>query len=361
MSATPFFIFAKEKLLINLQTFQKFFPGASIHYAMKANSETEILQTLFDAGSSFEVASIYELAMLKKIHVPPEKIIFGTSVKPVEHIKHFFDYGVDRFAFDSFVELEKIASVAPQARVYVRALVNDTGSAFQFSEKFGAALSEIIPLLLRARELGLRPYGVSFHVGSQASNPRAWAEAIKSLRPIIKKLKDKGITVETLNLGGGYPCKYASAAVPELSEIVEHTFKAYKTLPYKPQLVLEPGRAIVADTGTLVASVIGRVERKGKPWLFLDVGVYNGMFETMAYQGLTRYPVKSMSPLQGSKEQLFSLAGPTGDSPDVISREALLPADIKVGDKLVFYNVGAYTLVAVSPFNGFPKPDVYFI
>lgn len=359
---TPFFLFSKKKIINNFQIFKKLFPKSLIHYAMKANSEPEVLQTLATVGCGFEVASVYELNLLKKIKVPPEKIIYGTSVKPAAHIKEFVEYGVDRFAADSFSELEKLASVAPRAYIYIRTIANDAGSVFKFSEKFGTDPASIIPLFVRAKELGLHPYGISFHVGSQASDPKAWANVLVALRSIIQDLKEMGIILEILNLGGGYPCNYASSVyVPTLKEISNYTLKEYKKLPYPLQLILEPGRGIIANTGIAVASVIARVERRGNTWLFLDIGVYNGLFETMAYQGSTRYPVTSMRQAGNSGESLFELAGPTGDSPDVITREALLPTDMQIGDKLIFHNVGAYSLTVTSQFNGFPKPDVYFI
>lgn len=359
---TPFFLFSKKKIIENFKKFKELFPKSAIHYAMKANSEPEVLRVLLEIGSGFEVASSYELEMLKKIKVPARRMIYGTSVKPASQIKEFFEFGVDRFAFDSFPEVEKIVAMAPHSRVYVRTIANDAGSVFKFSEKFGTDTASIIPLLSKAKELGLHPYGISFHVGSQASDANAWANVLVSLRSIIQDLKGLGITLDVLNLGGGYPCKYASSElVPSLEEIAANTLKEYRKLPYKMKLILEPGRGMIADTAVLVASVIARVERRGSTWLFLDAGVYSGLFETMAYQGSTRYPVESMRGVGDAGESLFELAGPTGDSPDVITREALLPQDTQVGDKLIFRNVGAYSIGMTTPFNGFPKPDVYFI
>jgi ornithine decarboxylase len=360
---TPFFLISKAKLVEKYKSFIKHFPGASIHYAMKANSEPELLKTLYEAGSSFEVASLHELEFLKPLNIPADRIIYGTSVKPLEHIKAFMEYGVDRFAFDSAPELEKIAAAAPGSRVYVRMSVNDAGSVFKFSEKFGTARENVVPLLVRAKDLGLIPYGISFNVGSQASNPRAWAEAMDSLIGPLKQLKDEeGIEVEMIDIGGGYPCMYASTDEEMmLEEIAEDFYESFKKLPYKPQLILEPGRGIVAEAAVLVANVIARVDRKENTWLFLDAGTYNGLFEAMSFQGSTRYKVKSLRTSYDSGESLFALAGPTGDSQDVITRESLLPTDTNVGDRLVFYNTGAYSLVATCLFNGFPRPEVYFI
>lgn len=358
---TPFFLFSKKRISEALQEFDDCFPEATIHYAMKANSESEVLRTLFESGASFEVASLHELAMLKDISVPAEKMIYGTSVKPISHIKAFFEYGVDRFAFDSPPELEKIASVAPGARVYVRVIVDDTGSVFRFSEKFGTDKEDIVSLLQHARHLDLRPYGISFHVGSQASNPLAWAHGLESLISSLEHLKATGIHIEAINLGGGYPCAYASTeTIFPLKEIAQYTLEQYKKLPYQPKLILEPGRGIIADAAILVSSIIARVERRGSTWLFLDAGVYNALYEALASQGSTRYKVTCMRPSYDAGQALFALAGPTGDSPDVITREAMLPQDIGVGDKVIFHAVGAYSLVTASRFNGFPKPAVHF-
>lgn len=359
---TPFFVFSKDALRHRYQEFKKHFPKASIYYAMKADAEKGVLETLAGEGACFEAASVHELHLLKELAIPPDRILYGTSVKPASHIKEFHDYGVNRFAFDSFPELEKIAMLAPKARVYVRVSVNDTGSIYRFSEKFGTVSDNVAPLLIRARELGLEHYGISFHVGSQASNREAWAHAIGSLVPVIKHLDEIGIRIEILDIGGGFPCTYASSDEEiALAEISKTVHKAYDKLPYKPHLVLEPGRAMVADAAVLIATVIARVERIEHTWLFLDAGVYNGLFETLAYQGSIRYRITSLRPSFDSGESVFALAGPTGDSWDVVSREAHLPSDIGQDDRLVFHSVGAYNLVMVGRFNGFPKPHVYFI
>lgn len=359
---TPFFLFSKKRIAYNLKQFKKFFPRANIYYAMKANSEPEVLKTVLENGGSFEVASKYELDMLKAIEVPPEKIVYGSSVKPIAHIKEFFEYGVDKFSFDSLSELEKIASVAPKSKVYVRIAVSDKGSVFKFSEKFGAEKENIVTFLERAKELGLHPYGISFHVGSQASNLRAWADALEGLAESMVALSKIGIKIDCIDIGGGFPCNtyLSSENILTLEEIAYHVLLKYKKLPYQPKLLLEPGRGIISDAAILVASIIAKVERREYTWLFLDVGVYNGLFESMAYQGSTRYRVTSMRQASDAGEILFALAGPTGDSPDVISREVLLPRDIDVGDKVIIHDTGAYSLTASCPFNGFPKPDVYF-
>lgn len=359
---TPFFLFSREKILETFQEFKECFPKAEIHYAMKANSEPEVLQTLADAGCGFEVASRYELEMLKSINVSPERIIYGTAVKPASHIKAACEYGVNIFSVDSLSELEKIALFAPNSRIFVRLSVDETSSVFKFSEKFGTDRHNLILLLKRAKEIGVQPYGISFHIGSQTSNPAAWAKALTVVSDGIEELLRFDITIEALNIGGGFPCAYASTEnCPGLQEIADNVYEQYRKLPYHLQLVLEPGRGLIAQSGIAVTSVIGRVERGDVTWLFLDAGVYNGFFETMAYQGSTRYRITSLRQSCSSGQRLYAIAGPTGDSPDVITREALLPDDLQIGDKLIIHDVGAYSLVCACSFNGFPKPDVYLV
>jgi ornithine decarboxylase len=358
---TPFFLFSREEIKRKYLEFKSNFPDSKVYYAMKANSEPEILKTLNSLGAGFEVASIYELEMLGKIDVDPQNIIYGTSIKPIESIKEFYDFGVRVFAADSPSELEKIASVAPGSKVYIRERVNDTDSVFKFSEKFGAEHSNLVTLLSMAKNLSLVPYGISFHVGSQAGNSMAWAHAILNLKDVLEQLKNENIEIEVINLGGGFPCTYQSSEKDiALDEISKNIYEAYDKLPYKPKLILEPGRGIIAETGILISEVISKIERNGYQWLFLDAGVYNALFEAMAYQGSTRYKV-SLLRESDSEKILYSLAGPTGDGPDVITREALLPQDVTVGDKLIIHSVGAYSLTVTSRFNGFPPPSVLFI
>ncbi len=360
---TPFFLFSKNRILGALAEFKRYFPKAGIHYAMKANSEPEILKTLADKDCGFEIASAYELRMLKKLNVPPGNIIYGTSVKPAAHVKEFYHYGGRTFAVDSLPEMEKIACLAPASRVFVRLSVDDAGSVFRFSEKFGTCRQDVIPFLRRARELGLQPFGISFHVGSQAGNPMAWANALETVNEILEELAGFDMKIEAINIGGGYPCDYASTTSnPCLQVIAENIYRQYTRLPYQPQLVLEPGRGMIASSGVAVVSIIGRIQRSSQTWLFLDAGVYNGFFESMAYQGSTRYRITSLKCFpKNTGDMRFAIAGPTGDSPDVITRGALLPAEVKAGDRLVIHDAGAYTLSCASRFNGFPKPEAYLV
>jgi ornithine decarboxylase len=356
---TPFFAYSPATALANLEEYRTKFPaGTEICYAMKANSERSVLETFKEAGASFEVASKYELKLLEEIQVAPERIIYGTSVRPESHLSEFVRYGVDRYAFDSLAELEKIARHAPGARVYVRALVDDqSDSVFRMSEKFGTQPINVVELLTAAGEMGLVPYGISFNVGSQAKNPAAWARGVRELTPVIEELKEKGITIEMLNLGGGFPYSYRTDdGYPSLDEIMRPLNEALTALPYEVSILIEPGRALIANAFILVTTVIAISHRDNGTWAFTDAGVYNALFEALACQGSTYYKIEMLEPREGPTEG-FIVTGPTGDNLDVLDGGALLPADLKIGDKLIIHDTGAYTFTLMTPFNGFPKPD----
>lgn len=359
---TPYFLLSKQCLKDRYVQFKQLFPDAEVCYAMKANSEPHVLKTLADAGSSFEVATKYEITMLEKLGISGSRIIFGTAVKPPEHIKEAYKYGVDRFACDSLQELERLAVLAPGSRVYVRVRVDDTGSVFSMSEKFGASPESAAALLVEAKKLGLRPYGLSFMVGSQAAEAAIWGRCIRDLASIMTILLDADINIEVINIGGGYPSLYASHEdATSLEEIAKEVEQARQELPYETTLLMEPGRGLVAESAVLVVSVVSKLQRPGGTWLYLDAGSYNALFESMVMQGTMRYHTEIVAAGKlGDKVSHFVLTGPTGDGLDVVSYDAVLPSAIKEGDKIIFYHVGAYSLTLASPFNGFPRPDVYF-
>ncbi|MEJ0073298.1 MAG: type III PLP-dependent enzyme, partial [Candidatus Saccharibacteria bacterium] len=358
---TPYFVFDGQTVLDNLEAYHQALPGGTeICYAMKANSEKAVLKLLSAHGCSFEVASTYELELLKKLAVPPERIIYGTAVKSESSIKDFADYGVTRYAFDSADELGKIARQAPNAQVYLRVLVDDQAhSVFTMSEKFGTDLDSAVELLAAARDQGLVPYGISFNVGSQARNARAWANGLQSIAPVLANLQHKDIRLEMIDLGGGFPFSYRpDDDIPALADIGSAIVEASRQLPYPIAFLAEPGRGLVADAYVLITGVFAKAKRPTGHWLYADAGAYNALLETMAYQGSIRYRIELLRESDAPKEP-YILTGPTGDSLDVIDKEVLLPSDVAVGDKLAVRDTGAYSFVLATPFNGFPVPPTY--
>lgn len=358
---TPYFYTSRDALKSTYVTYLSLFENAEICYALKANSNPMILSYLNELGSSFEAASAYEVHNLLNVGVDPSRIVYGTSIKPAEHIRLAFDAGVTRYAADSKEEVKKIAENAPGSKVYIRAIVDDSGSVFMMSERFGAPINEVKNLVLYARHLNLKTYGISFYVGSQAIHANKWANGIHTVRPIIEELAHEGITLEVLNIGGGFPVHYESEQdIPELHEIIGEVRAALHELPYQPKLMMEPGRGIVATSTVLVSEVIARSDRSGRPWLCLDAGIYNALYEAMIHQGSTRYPIHMFNPpTEPTETSLFTIAGPTGDSLDIIARDVKLPSYIDVGDKVIIEHAGAYSIALASRFNGFPAPELY--
>jgi ornithine decarboxylase len=358
----PFFLFDLKKIDENYRVLKKHLSNFTIFYAVKANSEPEIIDRLNKLGSSFEIASINELKLLKKVGVDVNNVIYSNPIKPWQMIEKTFKEGVYRYSFDSVVELQKLAKYAPGSSVYLRFIVNDQGSRFPLSRKFGADPQDIIPLMSMARDLGLVPYGLTFHVGSQSLNPKTWELAIKMAGEAMRELKQEDIEIKMLDIGGGFPADYGEDT-PSISYIGQIINKAVeKYLPYKPKLIAEPGRSMVATSGVLVTSVIGRVERGGKNWLHMDVGAFNGMMETLETSNQFKYPISRLRKSNfKTKEARFTVTGPTCDSQDTMFYDIKLPHDTMVDDRICIFSAGAYTTTYASHFNGFEPPKRFFL
>ncbi|WP_433072898.1 type III PLP-dependent enzyme [Dactylosporangium sp. CA-052675] len=338
-------------------------PGVSTFYAMKCNAAEDVLGTLAALGSGFEVASIGELRMLQQIGVDPAEVLYSNPIKPPHAIAEARRAGLWRFSFDAEGELRKLAQHAPGAAVYIRLRVDDSSSLFPLSRKFGAEAHEARALMLLARELGLRPYGITFHVGSQCATTRAWREAIAAAGRLMAALQRDGVHLEMLDLGGGFPSRYVER-VPPLAQIAATINAALEELlPYRPALLAaEPGRHLVAESAVMVTTVLGREVRAGEHWLYVDVGAYNGMMETQQTGQQWRFPLWTSRADHALVPHLpFTVTGPSCDSSDTMFHGVELPATIEVGDRLYIGSAGAYTLSYASHFNGFAPPEPVFV
>jgi ornithine decarboxylase len=360
---TPYLVCDLNTVEERYRRFGAALPGVECFYAMKCNSSPEVLQTLAHLGSKFEVASIGELRMLEAIGVDAADVLYSNPIKPTEHIAAARAAGLWRFSFDSEGELYKLAQYAPGSAVYIRLRVDDSTSIFPLSRKFGAEAHEARALMLLARGLGLRPYGVTFHVGSQCGSTSAWRQAIAAAGQLMATLAEDGLEIEMLDLGGGFPARYVGN-VPSLKEIADAILPALdELLPYRPALITaEPGRHLVAESGVLVASVLGREVRAGENWVYLDVGAYNGLMETQQTVNQWRFPLWTSRADHALVPHLpFTVTGPSCDSSDTMFYGVALPSTMDVGDRLFIGSTGAYTLSYASSFNGFPPPMPMFI
>ncbi|HTZ36792.1 MAG TPA: type III PLP-dependent enzyme [Stellaceae bacterium] len=342
---------------------RRYLPIASVYYAVKANPAPEIVAMLAEKGSNFDVASPAEIALCLGHGATPERLSFGNTIKKERDIAAAFAQGVRLFAFDSEAELEKLARVAPGARVFCRILVSCAGADWPLSRKFGCTPEMAVQLLCRARDYGLDPYGVSFHVGSQQTDLGQWDGAVASAARMFSLLAAADINLRMVNIGGGFPARYRSEVSPVAAYAGAVTAALTRHFGNQlPEIIVEPGRSLVGDAGIIQSEVVLIADKGdgGKRWVYLDAGKFNGLAETMDES--IKYRIET--PGRNGPLGPVVIAGPTCDSADILyeKTEYRLPLALEVGDKVEIQATGAYTSSYASVgFNGFPPLRTYCI
>lgn len=332
-------------------------PQARVFYAVKANPANEIVARLARLGSCFDTASMGEIDLCLRHRVSPDRISFGNTIKKERDIAAAHAKGVRMFAFDSEGELEKIARSAPGAKVYCRVLMECEGAEWPLSRKFGCEPEMAADLLVRARDLGLDAYGVSFHVGSQQTDLTQFDKALAGTVALFDTVRARGIELRMVNMGGGFPSRYR-ADVPSI-EAYGAAIRAALARRFgdcHPEVIVEPGRGVVGDAGVIQSEVVLVSEKggsDGRRWVYLDVGKFHGLAETM--DEAIKYRLQT--PHEGGETSPVVLAGPTCDSADILYEKAdyRLPVALRAGDKVLILATGAYTTTySAVAFNGFP-------
>lgn len=332
------------------------FPIAEIFYAVKANPMEEVLELLRDRNSCFDIASRFELDLMLSLGVDPQRLSYGNTIKKKSDVAYFYEKGVRLFATDSEIDLQNIAEVAPNAKVFFRILTEGTGADWPLSRKFGAHADIVYYLILQAQELGLKPYGLSFHVGSQQRDIGQWDDAIARCKYLFDAVAEDGIELEMINLGGGFPASYVDPtfSVKEYADEIMR-FLSEDFGDNMPKIILEPGRSLVADAGLIVSEVVN-ISRKSKnnmyQWVFLDIGKFGGLIETIDES--IKFPIYFEK--EGMADEII-LAGPTCDSMDILYENFRyhMPETTVPGDRVYIFTTGAYTRSYSSIcFNGFP-------
>jgi len=354
--ATPCLVLDVDRVEENFRALTRALPLARIYYAVKANPAPQVLERLVRLSSFFDAASFEEVSACLDAGARPEAISFGNTIKKVSAIKRAHARGVAMFAFDSAEELEKLAEHAPGARVYCRILVENEGADWPLSRKFGTTIEAAKDLMMRAGELGLDPYGLSFHVGSQQTTTRAYEVAIGKVAMLFTDLTEAGVNLRMLNLGGGFPTRYRDD-VPEIDQFGNAIMTAM-TAHFGnnlPEMVVEPGRFIVGDAGLVSAEVVlvsHRDRTSPVRWVYLDIGRFGGLAETegeaIKYRITTQHDGTAMGPV--------AIAGPTCDGADILYEKSnyRLPLALRSGDRVELLSTGAYvTTYASQRFNGF--------
>jgi ornithine decarboxylase len=361
---TPCLVVDLDVVAEAYQLLHTYMPIARVFYAVKANPACEVVDLLRGLGASFDVASRGEVDLCLGLGVTADRLSFGNTIKKERDIAYAFEKGVKLYAFDSEAELEKLARSAPGARVFCRILVDGEGAEWPLSRKFGCAPEMAVELLRRAKAAGLDPYGVSFHVGSQQTNLDQWDSAVGRAAHMFSLLAETDINLRMVNIGGGFPAHYRGE-VPGVERYAQAVMAAI-TRHFGndlPEIVIEPGRSIVGDAGVIQSEVV-LISQKAfddpKRWVYLDVGKFNGLAETMDES--IKYRIRT--PAEGGPTGVAVLAGPTCDSADILyeKTEYRLPMALKVGDKVQILSTGAYTSSYASVgFNGFSPIKTYCI
>jgi len=370
---TPVFIIDHEKIRENYREFREKLPDVQAYFAVKANSNPEIVKTMYELGASFDVASFPEFMLvhdnIKHLSKKErqdfiwDKIIYANTIKPAEVLAKLNEYKI-LVTFDNIEELRKIKKHAPDVGLVLRIRVPNTGSMVELSSKFGAHPGEAVDLIAEAVNLELDVEGISFHVGSQCNNFDNYSQALNFASSIFKEaqLRDyqigfidkEGKKRKVLDIGGGFPVKYTpdvksfTTLARKLNSEVKRLFSNDNI-----QVVAEPGRFMVATACTLITKIVGKAVRDGKTCYYLDDGVYH-TFSGQVFDH-QHYPLHSF---KGGEKKVCATFGPTCDAFDTISLADELPEDLQIDDLLYAENIGAYTVASTTYFNGFPPPKV---
>ena len=361
---TPLVLVDHKVLRENYAQFRKYLPRVQVYYAVKANSDPAIVQTLYDAGASFDVASIAEfLNVHQKIEHLSEKerqdfiwdrIIYANPIKAIETLELLEPYK-PLVTYDNHDEVIKIARHAPHAGLVLRIRVPNTGSMVELSSKFGALPGEAVDLIAFAHNNKLEVEGLSFHVGSQCTNPENYSQALQLAAGIFNEAQTRGFNLKLLDIGGGFPAHY-DATVPPFTRLAKMINSELDRLfPQPIEILAEPGRFLVASAATAIAQIIGKAIRGGKLCYYIDDGVYH-TFSGVIFDHC-QYPFKSF---KKGPTQICSVFGPTCDALDTISMTDELP-DLDLGDLLYAENIGAYSAASSTHFNGFPPAKVVHV
>tara|TARA_B100000686_G_C16805022_1_gene989308 strand:+ start:10217 stop:11392 length:1176 start_codon:yes stop_codon:yes gene_type:complete len=347
----PFLLLDRNIIREKAHRFKAAMPRVYPHYAIKANPDQRVINTLIQEGIGFEIASISELDLLISLGVNAQEIYYSNPVKSSDYIRYASSKGVEWFALDSIEELRKIVSIKPDAKMYLRIDTPNIGSDWPLAGKFGAHLSDINKIINEASKLNAALIGVTFHVGSQCRNPLNWEVGIARAKKVFINMRLAGLNPSLLNIGGGFPVQYVTP-IPSIEIIGDIVNKAIEGLPEDIRIIAEPGRYLVSDSAYFVCRVVGTATRSGKKWMYWDAGIFGGIIEIS--EGL-RYRI--ITDREGHSVP-WTVAGPTCDSVDILLHDEMLPEDIQEGDFIYIPNAGAYTTAYASNFNGFPLPDV---
>ena len=350
---SPLLIVDCERVRVQLRKLRKALPGVDLHYALKPLPHPAVVQTVSEEGAFLDLATTGEVQLVQRLGLDPQRCIHTHPIKRDGDIRNALEFGVRIFVADNPDEVRKFQPYAGRAELLLRVSFRSPGAVCDLSRKFGCDPEHAVALARLAAGLGVNVRGLSFHVGSQAPDAGKHVEAIEACGKLLAEArKEKLGSCDTLDIGGGFPIDYMKTA-PDIGRFCAPIRSALGKLPKRVRIIAEPGRFIAGPAAIGVASVMGRAQREGHWWYYLDDGLY-GSYSGQLYDH-ARYPVE---PLRDSEERLPSvLAGPTCDSIDVIAENLMLP-QLKAGDLIVGRAMGAYTWASATEFNFYPRATV---
>lgn len=364
---TPYILINTDIIQRQYLKMKQLYTDVKIYYAVKANPSNQIIRLLDDLGSNFDIASRYQLDQVLNLGISADRVSYGNTIKKVRDIQYFYKKGVRLFATDSLSDIQNISKVAIGSKVFCRILPEQCEQAdWPLSKKFGCSINMAIQILKYAKQHGLVPYGISFHVGSQQRNINSWKVMLQKVKYIFDTLKQFDIQLKMINLGGGLPANYIQKT--ESTETYFKYIKEYISTLFSEdvQIIMQPGRSLVGNSGVIISQVINITQKHfgvNQPkWLYTDASLFNGLIQTIGQS--IKYPIICIGKQNEQQLQQYIIAGPTCDSMDILyqKQKIKLPVNIKSGDKLLWITAGAYTAsYAAVCFNGFPPIKTYFI
>ena len=330
-------------------------PQAKIHYAIKALPHAGVLATLSEEGSHFDASSAGELQRLRAVGIASDRVINTNPIKSERAIRESLEYGCNTFVVDNAAEMEKFVPHRDRVSLLLRIGFRSPDAVVDLAKKFGCAPEGAFGLLELGASLGVSIDGLSFHVGSQCHSPAAHVGAINDCRALIERARLAGLTaIRILDIGGGFPASYVTQAM-SIESFCGPIGRALDELPPGVRVIAEPGRCLAAPAMRAIATVIGKAQRGGTFWYYLDDGVY-GSFSGRVYDPAARYPLQVPRSDAGPRYPSV-LAGPTCDSIDIIAEDLNLP-ELQIGDLIVGTAMGAYSAAAASEFNSIPRTKI---
>ncbi len=357
---TPLLLLSTQTIRQQYRVLQAALPGVQLHYALKPLPHPAVVSALLDEGAYFDLATNGEVDVVRAAGVPPARCIQSHPIKRDGDISHTLKFGTRTFVFDNTYELPKFIPYKDQVELLMRLSFRNKEAVCDLSSKFGVQPSEAHELLRKAVGMGLNVRGLSFHVGSQMLNAFKFIEAIGFCRQLFNLAALDGVRLDTIDIGGGYPVPYTEPVMPisyychPIASELERQFPGVR-------LIAEPGRFISAPAMNLLASIMGKAERQGLVWYYLDDGLY-GTYSGKLYDHANYqfFPLAKLEGKSAGPERMSVVAGPTCDSIDVVYENVLLP-ELECNDLVVSPMMGAYTWASATEFNFFPKAKIVVI